>query len=740
MQLSSEETLPEGLKRIAREELDAAAAHLGGEQGADAAERVHEARKSLKKARAVIRLARKEVGADVFDRENRRFRDAGRRLAPLREAEVHLGTLDRLADTEALGTVELRGLRSALAEHRDRTCERLIDGEDALAEVAAAVSVGRELVDSWPIDRVGSKAFRKSLRKTYRRGRKAFAKAYEEPSPEAFHELRKCVKYLWYYARILEPAAPDEIGELEAQADQVADLLGLDHDLAELLEAAGGEGVAERQLLERLERVVEQERLALQWRALPLLRRIFAEPPKGIAHRLAGRFDAWRFEGESRPMLWLTPRTADHVRELLAAKQVTGGSEAKTIRVELRAAGIELSRLAPLVPGAGAGFGPEHFDELVARGLIRVGDAADFARPHVDRLLHTAVDVGPNEASGICPISSPIALEARGWDQGFWVILDDTSVAEGIVAVGRKQGDEGSWEALPLPVAAGDHPDTDDGEDCLRIGEWVYVFGSHYGSKEGPLEQERQFVARFREAQLAEDEVDLHVVCTEFRLHRLINDALAASDTEIFPLAEQARTALVGGALDVERDEPGDRDQRIEPDDQPINIEGAALRFDTGGVLVGLRVPTSAAGHPLLVEVDGLERLFEPGGELPTAKGVWEVPGIGNPSVPAGIRGLAEGADGAIEALTGNLDSTGKGSVMIAAHPEAALARSAHFRLNLPGNRRSGEAEAELVREFPGFSRIEGIARDPSGRFFYVIDEEEHVDLRYSEPLGSPAS
>ena len=734
LKLKAEETLPEGLKRIAREELDDAIARLRGEQGSDVEERVHEARKSFKKTRAAIRLVRKEVGGDVYDRENGRFRDAGRLLAPVRDAGVFVATLDTLTSTGAIKRTDLAPIRKQLQEHRERTRQRVIEEEGALERVAAIAEEGRAMVDSWPIERVDSKAFRKSLRKTYKRGRKAFASAYEDPRPESFHELRKRVKYLWYYSRFLKPAASNEIDELKDLGDEASDLLGLDHDLAELIAAVDEHADADKELSERLQRVVDQERLRLQWEAYPLLRRTFSDSPKAFAKRTATLYDVWRFETERRPTIWLTGASAEHARALLERKADATDSKADAIRAELRAAGLELSELSRLVAGAGAGFGPAHLDELIERGVVAVGDASDFARPHVDRLLHTAVDVGPNEASGICPIDSERALEACGWDLGFWVVLDETAVEEGIVAVGRSRSSGLGWEARRLPVSADGFPATDDAEDCVRVGEWVYVFGSHFGSKEGPLERERQFVARFREAQLADGAVDLHVSRTGYRMHRLINDALADADLETFPLAQEARGALVGRALADEEGSEGEREERIRPDDLPINIEGCALRSETGTVLVGLRFPTSAGGHPLLVEIDGLERIFD-GGD-PEVTGIWELGGIGSRWVPAGIRGLTESHDGSIEAITGNLDSAGKDSVLIDAHPEAALAQSAHFRLRAPEGRSGGRIEGELIREFPGFKRIEGVAKDPLGRFFYVIDEEDHVDLRYSEPIG----
>lgn len=745
MKLRSEETIAEGLKRLAREELDDASGYLAGGPANDLPRRVHEARKCLKKARATLRLVRKEVGEEFFARENERMRNAGRLLSPAREATVAVNTLTDLVGRGGLGATDLRPLHAVLAQRRELAHRELEEGEQGLRRAAAQVAEARAMVDAWPIGRVDAKAFEASLRKSYKRARKAWKKAYADPSPERFHELRKRCKYLWYYSRILEPSAPKELAAIEGITHEVSDLLGLDHDLADLGAAIGGrrgaaagaalDSAERKRLRERLEAAIEQDRLRLQWRAVPLLRRLFAEKPKDFSTRLAVRFDTWRRELGTERIEWLTPSTAARIRRLIERKAGAGRSEQDRIREELRTWDVELSRWAEAVAGAGSGFRPEHFDELVERGVIRIGTAGDFDESTtLDGLHRLALDVGPNEASAISPIESAEPLAERGWDAGFWIVLDDTGIEGAIVAVGRRSTDY-RWEAKRLAATSDGAPPTDDAEDCVRIGEWVYAFGSHYGSKEGPIERERQFVARFREADLARGELDLQVAGGDYRLHRLLNDALLDSGIELFPLADSARSALVGPASEEEAEEAADgRDPLVRPHDLAVNIEGCALRSRTGGVLIGLRFPTSAAGHPLIVELEDLHELFDPSPSLPTVKGVWECVNIGNAQVPAGIRGLAEGAGDVIEAITGNLDSAGKGSVLIDAHPEAALAPSAHFSLRMPANRRRGAASSELVREFHGRYRVEGVAHDPAGRTFYVIDDDERVELRFDEP------
>src|SRR5262249_43493939 len=95
-QLRPEEALRKSLRRIVRRQMDAVLEELAAAPPGPRDEAVHEARKSLKKIRAVLRLVRPAVGEKCYRRENTCFRDAGRPLTEVRDARILLETLDKL--------------------------------------------------------------------------------------------------------------------------------------------------------------------------------------------------------------------------------------------------------------------------------------------------------------------------------------------------------------------------------------------------------------------------------------------------------------------------------------------------------------------------------------------------------------------------------------------------------------------------------------------------------------------
>jgi len=118
----------------------------------------------------------------------------------------------------------------------------------------------------------------------------------EEASATNLHERRKRVKDLWYQLRLIRDADKHLLGDLADQAHDLSDHLGDDHDLALLREEVQRRRTAfadpgdQRHLLEE----IDQRRGELQFAAISLGQRIYAEKPKRFTKRLEKRWEAWR--------------------------------------------------------------------------------------------------------------------------------------------------------------------------------------------------------------------------------------------------------------------------------------------------------------------------------------------------------------------------------------------------------------------------------------------------------------
>src|SRR2546421_3135591 len=94
-QLKHRETLGENLRRICRQQIEWAIAIAKGEKKPNDTP-VHETRKHLKKARAALRLVRKEIGRGLFRQQDHCLRDVARLISEIRDAEVRLQTVRQL--------------------------------------------------------------------------------------------------------------------------------------------------------------------------------------------------------------------------------------------------------------------------------------------------------------------------------------------------------------------------------------------------------------------------------------------------------------------------------------------------------------------------------------------------------------------------------------------------------------------------------------------------------------------
>jgi CHAD domain-containing protein len=240
--LDARETLPRGVRRIVSEQLDGAVEGLRTATGDDRDRAVHDARKRLKKSRAVLRLVRDEVGSKTYQRENQALREVGRSLSASRDAAVLVEIVDRLGERVPLARRSLAPLRAVLEQRRREAAARALDEGGALATAADEIEEIRARVEGWRLRKDGFAALENGLRRTYRRGSERFAEAREDPTDERMHEARKRLKDLWYHARILQPVWPGPMDELVEAADELGDRLGEDHDLAVLAGTVPGAG------------------------------------------------------------------------------------------------------------------------------------------------------------------------------------------------------------------------------------------------------------------------------------------------------------------------------------------------------------------------------------------------------------------------------------------------------------------------------------------------------------------
>ncbi|MEE4331780.1 MAG: CHAD domain-containing protein [Wenzhouxiangella sp.] len=289
------ESVQAAIQRIATEQIDKAIAEIDSDE-VDRHETVHQVRKRCKKLRALVRLVR-PVFPD-YGEVNGFYRDAARELSAFRDAQAVIETFDDLIERfdSVLDGERFASIRSGLVSRRERIDA---DGERIDRLIAAfreEMVAGRAAVASWKLDADEGSAVAGGTRKTFKRARKAMAKAATTPTTAAFHEWRKRVKYHWYHARLLTRCWPELIEPWAQEAKRLSDLLGDEHDLAVLhgLLLDDPDRFADETTLQAFFGLIERRRAKLRTQAFRLGRFVLFERPSHIERRVRSYVDTWK--------------------------------------------------------------------------------------------------------------------------------------------------------------------------------------------------------------------------------------------------------------------------------------------------------------------------------------------------------------------------------------------------------------------------------------------------------------
>lgn len=282
-----------------RQQITHAIDALSDKDGDAADEAVHEARKSVKKLRALLRLVRPELGAHTYDDFNRSLRDAARLLSQVRDAAAVLESFDKLVEEKELDSARFTAVRARLAERRE-SGHGVSSRRDVMTRAEADLQQLLANVERWELPDEGWQLVSAGFRDIYQRGGRALKRAAAHPSAEHFHEWRKQVKYHWYHLRFLAPLWPGLIKAHAEELEQLSDWLGDEHDLSVLKGHVLAWEQADDLPIAELQRAMDERTEELRVRALALGSRVYGERPKRLERRFRSYFRAWDIENTPR--------------------------------------------------------------------------------------------------------------------------------------------------------------------------------------------------------------------------------------------------------------------------------------------------------------------------------------------------------------------------------------------------------------------------------------------------------
>lgn len=313
------EPVEKGFRRVAREQLDTSLAELSGAEVEP--KNVHECRKSLKRLRSLVRLAADAMGNEKARRRNKSLGEIAKLLSARRDQTVMLETIGKLSHDFPDATDALAPLKASLTSHVANEPETL---DPDIAEQARILLLHEaKKFAHVKFSKRGFAALAGGLEASYQQGRKATKYAYEEPTDENFHDLRKAVQWHWRQMSLLSKAWPDEFAVRSHAARELSQLLGDDHDLAVLVAAASGAKALTEEQKEAVISVCRHQQQILRATAEYRAKRLFAEKPDAFVARVAA--------------YWRCSRSLDPRLELQGpSRQVANEDEAAPVTAEVR--------------------------------------------------------------------------------------------------------------------------------------------------------------------------------------------------------------------------------------------------------------------------------------------------------------------------------------------------------------------------------------------------------------------
>jgi CHAD domain-containing protein len=295
--LEREETVSAGLRRVVCEQIDSAVERLSGEKKATRDEAIHSSRKSIKKVRATLRLARRDMGESRS--EHGQLRDTAARISEFRDAFVIIATFDALKkkyQDDAKGA-RLGSIRAGLVRRR-REAGGEADTAPVVKAAAEALRKTSKRVAKWHLKSQGFAAIGPGLEETYRAGRRALAAARKDGNAEKLHALRKRVKDHWYHVRLLEGLWAEMMDAYEKSLKDLEDWLGEDHNLTVLHDKIAVEPgfYGKQQDIALAFELIARDQKELREKALPLAERIYEEKPREFTRRIKRLWNIWQGE------------------------------------------------------------------------------------------------------------------------------------------------------------------------------------------------------------------------------------------------------------------------------------------------------------------------------------------------------------------------------------------------------------------------------------------------------------
>jgi CHAD domain-containing protein len=289
--LKSGQSVPNEIRRIVLQQLDRATSELTSIGDPESDEAIHDARRRVKKIRAIIRLVRPVLSKE--HRSDPALRQVSKLLAPVADGQGVIDTLNLMIKRyrRELPPKTAEAIRSDLID-RGRRIDTQASKEGVLEKAQMTLRAERQRVKKWKISAEGFRAVAPGLKASVRRARGAMVDAWLHPTAAHHHTWRRHVKNHWFHVRLLSARCGYRLQSYQRQLEALDGILGEYHNLVLLHEVLVSDTALARVEVARCLSIVERYQRALRRNAHVLGIRVYSEKPRRFVRRVRELWDA----------------------------------------------------------------------------------------------------------------------------------------------------------------------------------------------------------------------------------------------------------------------------------------------------------------------------------------------------------------------------------------------------------------------------------------------------------------
>jgi len=249
---------------------------------------IHEARRHVKKARAVLRVLRASLGAE-YRPADRRLRAFNRMLGELADARAMVSTLGNLVELDPTLPSHISGaLRAQLVAHA-AGMERQAQFDRLRYRATRLLEAERLRIPVWQLEVRGRNSVIQVIEDAHRAARAAMRDALRRPTADTFHAWRRRVKREWHLLRLIAAHCGDRLDLDQRRLEALDASLGELHNVSVLAALVARDSALSRRETAHVLVALRRYRHTLR-RDAREMRHIFDEGPQHFAARVR---EAW---------------------------------------------------------------------------------------------------------------------------------------------------------------------------------------------------------------------------------------------------------------------------------------------------------------------------------------------------------------------------------------------------------------------------------------------------------------